>query len=320
MAPAALHYEDALRELPPIYVSTDQRWRLPPTAPNPAKPYTMHGLHIYLLPFMEYQPIYDQYDFSVSWNNSSSSKNSELIKTNIPEFICPTAPSIEDRSGVTVSLFTGGIPGGFADYGIDGRVYPATRCQMLATGFRDRPHWTGLFTGGEIFATGSWAMDCPGDAPGSHDPIPNQTGITKLKQCTDGLSHTILFSPDAGRPFIFENRELKVGVASGSQWGSPDHEWWTHKVCPGGNSIMNCYNDNETYSFHSGGGVYSFGDGSARFVSDDIDLELQISLMTALVKTWSNRFERELERPDSCQNAGHWPIAVFDPYDQALCS
>jgi hypothetical protein len=43
---------------------------------------------------------------------------------------------------------------------------------------------------------------------------------------------------------------------------------------------MNCHNDNENYSFHVGGGVYSFGDGSVRFIADNIPLELQIALMT----------------------------------------
>jgi prepilin-type N-terminal cleavage/methylation domain-containing protein len=287
MALAALNYENTLKELPPIYVSTDQRWRLPADAPNPSKPSTFHGLHIYLLPYMEYQPVHDEYDFAFKWSDTVSSNNGEVVKTNIPELICPSAPSITERSGKNIGggVFATTIPGGFADYGINGRVHPKTRCQLLAAGFSDLRDWSGLFTGGEVFATGSWAKECPSDAPGSQDPVPGQTGITKLKHCTDGLSHTIMFSPDAGRPFYYEDGVLAFGVVKndatgGSQWASPDNEWWTHDLCGGGNSLMNCHNDNENYSFHVGGGVYSFGDGSVRFIADNIPLELQIALMT----------------------------------------
>lgn len=278
MALATLNYADAKNELPPIYVTTEERWRLPADAPNPTNPNVIHGFHVHILPFMEYQPIYDQYNFSVYWHDAA---NKEVIATDIPEFICPTAPSVAERKGVNVGggVFVTTLPGGFADYGINGRLLPQRRCTVLGNGVEDRPDWSGLFTGGAIFAL-SWGYDCPGDPPGHQKPLPGQTGHTKLKQCTDGLSHTIMYSPDAGRPLKYEDGELKSGSTGGARWADPDHEWWSHDLCAGLNTLMNCHNNNENYSFHYGGGVYSFGDGSVRFLTDNLPLDLQLSLIT----------------------------------------
>jgi hypothetical protein len=51
-------------------------------------------------------------------------------------------------------------------------------------------------------------------------------------------------------------------------------------MCAGFNSMINCNNDNEVYSFHVGGGYFSFADGSIHFLADNLDLEVQISLNT----------------------------------------
>jgi prepilin-type processing-associated H-X9-DG protein len=44
--------------------------------------------------------------------------------------------------------------------------------------------------------------------------------------------------------------------------------------------MMNCNNDNEIYSFHVGGGYFSFADGSVQFLADTLDTEVQVSVIT----------------------------------------
>jgi hypothetical protein len=222
---------------------------------------------------MEYQQVYDTYDFTVLWSNFRN--NEKAAGTNIPEFICPSAPPITDRSRE--------LPNGrdknvmaFTDYAVNGRISPTAACVLLATpGFKDRADWANLFTGVpeyDDFDTGG----CP---PGL---LKHQSGITKLKMCTDGLTHTILYSPDAGRPDLYRDGKIVPGVTnvSGSRWASPDTEYWTHNICAGGNAMTNCNNDNETYSFHIGGGMFSFADGSVHFISDSVDIDVQVSLHT----------------------------------------
>ena len=51
-------------------------------------------------------------------------------------------------------------------------------------------------------------------------------------------------------------------------------------VTSGGRCVMNCTNWDEPYSFHPGGINVVFGDGSARFLADDLDPVTMIGLIT----------------------------------------
>jgi prepilin-type N-terminal cleavage/methylation domain-containing protein len=269
MTIATLNYENAKGVLPVLYTFLNPHTNASPPA---------HGVHIWILPYMEYQPVYDSYDFTHLW--SSIYNNEKACGTDIPEFICPSAPPIMDRDRE--------IPNGrdknvraYTDYAINGRISPTAVCVLLAIpGFRDRADWANLFTGVPEYADFD-TNHCP---PGV---LKHQSGITKLKMCTDGLSHTIMWSPDAGRPNKWQDGKMTPfdstnynTFATGSRWASPDTEYWTHNICAGGNAMFNCNNDNETYSFHIGGGYFSFADGSVHFVSDNVDVDVQVSLHT----------------------------------------
>jgi prepilin-type processing-associated H-X9-DG protein len=100
-----------------------------------------------------------------------------------------------------------------------------------------------------------------------------------------------MYSPDAGRPDYYQDGHPKYDPTlldgdgsyndkTGSRWASPDTEFWSHNICAGGTSLINCNNGNEIYSFHVGGAQFSFADGSVHFVADSLDIEVQISLIT----------------------------------------
>jgi prepilin-type N-terminal cleavage/methylation domain-containing protein/prepilin-type processing-associated H-X9-DG protein len=259
MTLATLNHEDTYKELPRIYT-----WVEGKTEPDPPA----HGVHVYLLPFMEYQPVYDTYDFKVLWSHFNN--NLKAAATNIPEFVCPSAPSINERSRENNNF----PQGSYADYSVNGRIAPSAVCVLLATGVAERSDWQNLFTGVPEYED----YDVNGCPSGK---LKKQTGETKFNQVTDGLSHTVMYSEDAGRPDLYEDGVKKSTTnVSGSRWASPDTEFWSHEICAGGNSLINCNNDNEVYSFHIGGAMFSFADGSVRFLSDDLDIETQISVNT----------------------------------------
>jgi prepilin-type N-terminal cleavage/methylation domain-containing protein/prepilin-type processing-associated H-X9-DG protein len=270
MAIALLNYESAKKELPPIYTFIKKQ---DPATTNPDPQNGDHGLLIHLLPNLEYQALYDQYDFTKTWNHFSG--NNKLTSEDIPVFICPTAPAPLERPPVRNPELNQGIKA-FTDYTTMGRVSPQAVCILWAAGMTDRD-WQGLFTGAPEF----YDYETSGCPPGN---LSGQSGVTKLKQVTDGLSHTFAFVEDAGRGDFWEDGQLKstnpFGNTSGARWADPANEFWSHNLCAGGRSMINCNNENEIYSFHSGGAMFAFADGSVQFLSDTVDIEIQVALVT----------------------------------------
>lgn len=255
---ATLNYETAKKKLPPLYVFDDAI-----STSTPA-----HGTHLYVLPYMELQSVFDQYNFRFAWNHST---NRTATSADIPTFICPSAPAPSERS-VERNNFP---QGSYSDYGVNGRISPCATRVMVAAGVRNRGDWQNFFTGVkqyEFFDSG-----CNGGKA-----LDGQDGVTTFERISDGTSNTIMWAPDAGRPDFWEDGKRVVGtrVSTGSRWADPDNEWWTHDICGGGNTILNCNNDNEDYSFHVGGGVFAFGDGAVHFLSNATDIDVQVSLRT----------------------------------------
>jgi prepilin-type N-terminal cleavage/methylation domain-containing protein/prepilin-type processing-associated H-X9-DG protein len=270
MTLATLNLENAKKELPRLYT-----WiKVQPA--NEGVP--DHGFIIYLLPYIEYQAVYDRYDFKFIWSGFQNNLNASAAY--IPEFICPTAPApfereIELPNGRDKNLTT--RP--YSDYTVNGRIWPYRVCQIVSSGVvKDRADWSHLYTGVPEYDDAD-PNGCTNGSPAGL--IKKQTGITKLKMVTDGLSHTIMYAPDAGRPDHWQDgAKIPASVSGGGRWADPDIEFWNNDICAGSRSMINCNNSNEVYSFHVGGAMFSFADGSVHFIADNLDIDVQISLNT----------------------------------------
>ena len=86
---------------------------------------------------------------------------------------------------------------------------------------------------------------------------------------------------DNGATFTLHGADPSTGVPNSSCY----HTDATGRVPPsgvtgGGQCVMNCSNWDEPYSFHPGGVTVVFGDGSARFLADDLSPLTMIALVT----------------------------------------
>jgi prepilin-type N-terminal cleavage/methylation domain-containing protein len=112
----------------------------------------------------------------------------------------------------------------------------------------------------------------------------------RLAEVSDGLSQTILMVEDAGRPTLWRTgkHQRAEGYAKNGGWADPHYEialdgsdFLSTGIGEGlGPCVMNCTNDNEAYSFHTGSCHLLLGDGSVRIVNDRIAKEVYAALST----------------------------------------
>jgi prepilin-type N-terminal cleavage/methylation domain-containing protein/prepilin-type processing-associated H-X9-DG protein len=139
-------------------------------------------------------------------------------------------------------------------------------------------------------------------------PLPTVNYPSALKELqenpivgiTDGTSNTIMLMENAGRPSNYRivagsSNVSDVGTtADGWGWADPDscsgsvdgsHPTTgninTGSVFAGGTCIMNCNNDSEPFSFHTGGINVTMADGSVRFVRSTVPAATWAALITS---------------------------------------
>jgi hypothetical protein len=269
---AILNYENTKRELPlaytPNYDGTQRRGACGAfsTFTNPSNKKKYHFMLTFLLPYIERQALYDQIDLEKNWyefavNPSTGKSNRNTVAVDIPDFLCP---STENRPNSYTTDYYTIIDINDTEYctNIEGTGLTKTR--------RSAEDLLGML----------------GDTP------------TKMAKVTDGTSKTFLLFESAGRPQHFvagrafknmmweENTSLKQpgqGQPTDYQWADDGvYALWGNSANPncGLSTVMNCDNYQGMYSFHPGGAVQLYGDGSADLLSEDIDLDTFVSLFT----------------------------------------
>ena len=101
----------------------------------------------------------------------------------------------------------------------------------------------------------------------------------------DGASNTILMAECAGRPTLWQaGKVVPDKWLSGGPWASRGLMWGRGSTQDGteffGRCAINCTNNREVYSFHSGGANAVFADGHVHFLRADIDIRVFARLVT----------------------------------------
>ncbi len=222
-----------------------------------------HNWLTLILPQLDQESLYYQYDFRVSWDAAS---NQAAVNTQIPTLKCPSTPRSSD-----VDVLGPGLSSAVHDY--------ATPNSYIVDFVR-----RGL-------------VEDVGQRQGLLYPF----DVGPLHHTTDGLATTFLCVEDAGRPTHWvsqgqrgpdhsvttpcTNLNVSGGRVPGAGWADPGASIAVHGFthdgldCPG-TCVINCTNNSEAYSFHFGGMNAVFGDGHCQFISENIDLRVFLALVT----------------------------------------
>ena len=222
------------------------------------------------LPYVEAEAAAKLWDPNLKWSNGA---NLTVSKMNFKLFVCPSAPSSRKTPTSPPTLTVPALAGQNFGPGDYGSLNAIRRRFYTANGIPNFP--------------------TPGTAAGDETPGALKKVLpTPLLSITDGLSNTILLAEDAGRPNVFQKGfgDTGVNTADGFGWADPDGGCsldgvvvgakgavWT----PGGTCIMNCTNDSELFSFHTGGIGVTMADGSVRFLSQNVSAATLAAIATA---------------------------------------
>lgn len=215
-----------------------------------------HNALTFLLPYLEQTNVYSKFDLTATW---TASVNREARRTRIDLFLCPDAPTERDLSAKKA------FPTDYAT------CYLIRRGAREAFSLRERPDWTSVLLP---------------DASNSTEFY--RRGPVSPAAVSDGLSSSLIFFEDAGRPYKFlrggrrgDPETSPREPLGGSDWADPSSGFVVDREnVAGGGRFFNNANNNEIFSLHPGGANFLYADGAARFHSDTIHPEVFASLFT----------------------------------------
>jgi len=230
--------------------------------PGPRHPWTIR-----LLPYIEQDNLFRQIRLDVPWFDPS---NRDAIKTPVKTFVCPSAvgpiPAFTEVLVPTVGGTMTRIEGGRWDYG------PFSSVNVAFLGLPS------TFDGRAVF-----------DGAGN-----------RWSDMTDGLSNVAMVSECANRQQLWKRRTQIAntiaennpcggggpGCVNGGIWADwnknmrIDGATADGNASSGGTCAINCTNQWEIYSMHTGGSNCLFGDGSVRFLKESLTYPVLAAMIT----------------------------------------
>ena len=283
---ACLNYESGLGEYPPAFLIDIQL--------SASGQKIVYNWGCAILPYIEQDNLARTYNYNTYfWNPVNATAAQQRVKI----FECPSSPTAQRTYSRNVSLATEANLTGAAAIGVNilagaNGIFPNTltfatsdySCPSNHSLNARIPGYTG--TGSSLFSIMAGPIDTS-TLPAQIPNLLNRQRVVvgkafKIAGVTDGTSHSVLLVEDGGRPDVWTNgSRTSTGTKNDSGWADPQSSFTVSANCGGGSKTINCTNDNEIYSFHSGGANMVFGDGSVRFVRDSADLLIVASIITA---------------------------------------
>ena len=226
------------------------------------------GWGLFLLPYIEQQPLYQQYNWGYVFYDTANSNNDKVSTTALTLMQCPSVmPQSAYTKDLDLTMF------GLAKYPVS-----SATSDYSPLGSVDNALVTAM---GMTVSNNKGALQANCSTP-----------ITSI---TDGTSGTFLLVEIAARPQLWQNGKNTNTTIDGSLYprgGWADAETinsvfygstpdGTTKTGTLGNSIgINASNEFGLYSFHTGGANAGMCDGSVRFLSASTSIKTLIALVT----------------------------------------
>jgi prepilin-type N-terminal cleavage/methylation domain-containing protein len=273
----AMHSHESTYKYVPAWGKQFTAAEYPTNPPNPyfalptddtKRPFGVLGQ---LLPYMEQGNLYNMFDHKRSLIDPINlappwpgGQNNPQSLAPVPTFICPSTPQTQSDYGPYFAQL--GFPPG-VEYNMGRTDYAPLR---------------GLHSTLAV-CVGLPSANTHNAMLGSANIVTKRT--VKFAEVTDGLANTICFIEIAGKQRrYFRNRPLSGSWAEGGltlnsfygDWNIARHArglLGTNMANPNlqGCSVINIFNDNNPYSFHTGGVQTVRGDGSVTFLSETLD-------------------------------------------------
>jgi prepilin-type N-terminal cleavage/methylation domain-containing protein/prepilin-type processing-associated H-X9-DG protein len=218
----------------------------PPGQYTPS-PNVHHNWATLILPQIEEDNLFRIYNTKVNWD--SVANDSGVLQHQVKTYICPSAPGVPPRTAANHR--------GVLDY-------PAINQAKIP----NKPYLT---------------INVKADP--TYLGVLGNNVSRRVTDITDGSSNTLIVAEDAGRNDCYEMGVSGCTLAQDGAWANPGGAIVitgfnpTTRNTPGPLAI-NGTNSQNVYSFHQGGANVLFADGSARFLSANVSLDILVSLMT----------------------------------------
>ena len=279
----AMHnYEEIYKRFPSGGEGSDWTGNMSPFPQTPGVAngtgFDPHSTFTALLPLIDQAPVYNQMNLSYAYNNGAWAANQTATKTKIQAFLCPSnGVYAEDKNGFGQSDY---MPTVYTDLLVntapcpDGTAPLNYRCKSSGTTRNARVDGLMAIGGtplgrasdglsnivGIIEDAGKQAI--PNYAGSYADPAPNLVGgcgTSGTLRCPNRWADPDIGSGVSGGPAgtgVINQNKLPNGGPSTCPW-----------------TTNNCGPNDEPFSFHTGGVQALMGDGSVRFLSENVDTQ-----------------------------------------------
>jgi len=233
------------------------------TVPGPSNPTGSYlSWRTTTLAFVEQSSIATQYDTNKNWWDS---QNLAVGQNSVQTFLCPSTP-IQPRLTNVIAK-------------------PPRPALLLSNGIAATDYETVMGVRPQIDSTKYDAIN--------RFSVMHRDSRTKFAQITDGSSNTIMVTETSARPTVYRRGRARTDLANdqGISWidsesaytldgSSRDGSLEGCGIAAGWTVAMNARNDNEPYSFHSGGVQALFADGHISFESESVALQIFAAQIT----------------------------------------